>query len=143
MKSTIAMLVLVSVLSVFAGPPPYPPNQFNEVEAPVGRLGYRIGTYLTIEGIRAEEGKVGTHTLLVDKVGDYKFPKPIAIWVEAADLPKGERCVLKGYETGGWIGVPPQVLKETGQMPPQAVWQFNFVFKTTSVEQPKRPASKQ
>jgi len=143
MKIKMCIAILALTLTIcFAGPPPFPPNERREVEAPVGLLGYRIGTYLTIEGVRAEQGKVGVHTLLVEKVGDHTFPKPIAVWVENADLPKGERCIIKGYETGGWIGVPPQVLEATKQPPPQAKWQFHFVFMATSVEQPKPPASK-
>lgn len=102
----------------------------------VGTLGYKLGTYLTIGGVRAEEGKVGTHTLLVDTIGGNTLDKPIGIWIENVELPKGERCVLKGYETGSMIGTPDEVLRATGAPQPQAKWQFHFHFIATSVEQP-------
>ena len=115
--------------------PPLKPG-LGDVEPPVGRLGYRIGTYLTIEGVREEEGKVGISTLLVDSIKGSKLGKPVAIWLEGVDLPAGERCVLKGFETGRWIGTPEEVIRATGKAP-QAAWQFQFYFCTTSIDQPK------
>jgi hypothetical protein len=134
------LAVLTPALTTcLAGAPPFHPdtNGLRAVEPPIGRLGYRIGTYLTIEGTRAEEGKVGVRTLRVEKVNDYKLPTPISLWIENVDLPKAEPCILKGYETGCWIGVPPQVLEATGERGPQALWQFHFTFIAVSIEQPK------
>ena len=136
MKKLALLFVVVFVGFCLADAPPFKPGD-KAVEPPVGRLGYRIGTYVTIEGVRAERGKVGVHTLLVDKVSGYKLDEPVGIWVENVELPAGKRCVLKGYETGRWIGVPGEVLHATGAPAPQAAWQFQFYFLATSVEQPK------
>jgi hypothetical protein len=116
-----------------AGPPPFPPGGDRVVEAPIGRLGYRIGSYLTVEGIRADGPKTGVHTLLVDKIGDYKLREVIGIWIENTELRTGGRCFVKGYESGGWIGVPPEVERATG-LQAQAAWQFYFTFLTTQFE---------
>ena len=112
-------------------------------DIPGGRLGYPLGTYVRIEGIRADGFKTGVNTLLVGTVNGKKLDQPVGIWVENVDsLPKGPRCVLRGYETGSMIGVPPAVIeaaKEEGKTVnvPQAVWQFRRYFIVTSVVEPK------
>jgi hypothetical protein len=131
-------IVATTCCGLLAGEPPFKPGN-PTAETPVGLLGYRIGTYLTIEGIRAEEGKVGVSTLLVDKVGDYKLKEPVAIWVEGLELRPKQRCVLKGYEGGSWIGVPESVLRATGSPEPHAMWQFYIHFVVTSIDEPKGP----
>ena len=37
-------------------------------EVPIGRLGFKCGSYLIIEGVRQDGMKTGTSTLLVDTV---------------------------------------------------------------------------
>ena len=133
----LTVLFVVSIVGVcMADKPPFPLGH-KTVEPPAGRLGYRIGSYLTIEGTREEDGKVGVNTLRVDTIDGYRLDKPIDIWIDNVTLPSRERCVLKGYETGRWIGVPDEVLRATESPHPQAVWQFQFYFLATSVEQPK------
>jgi hypothetical protein len=107
-----------------------------DVEPPIGRLGQRIGSYLTIEGTRAMTGKTGTRTLIVDTVDGSRLEHTVQMWVDNVSFPVGERCVLKGYETGRWIGTPDSVSQATGEVS-QAAWQFQFYFRATSVEQPK------
>lgn len=104
--------------------------------APMGILGPRIGTYLRIEGVRAEHGKVGSHSLLVQKVGDVMLPTPVCIWVENMEFPTGVRCVIRGFETGRWIGLPPEVERAEGLPARQAGWQFQHYFVATSVQEP-------
>ncbi len=105
---------------------------------PTGRLGYSLGTYLTIEGIRAEKGKVGDQTLLVDTINGEKLKTPIGIWIENIDsLPKDKHCVLRGYESGKMIGVPYEVAEKENISLPQAAWQFYRYFIATSVVEPK------
>ena len=105
--------------------------------APLGGLGYVIGTYLTIEGVRAEGFKTGTRTLSVDTVNGRKLELPRGVWVDNVEsLPESTRCVLKGYESARWIGTPPEVVEATGQMS-QAVWQLQRYFIVTSVVQPE------
>lgn len=107
-------------------------------DIPKGRLGHPLGTYLTIEGVRAEAGKVGTRTLLVDTINGKKLDRPIGIWIDnVASLPKGERCIFRGYESGKMIGVPDEVARAENLPPPQAAWQFCRYFIMTSVVQPE------
>lgn len=107
-------------------------------DIPSGRLGHPLGTYLTIEGVRAEEGKVGVNTLLVDTVNGKRLGAPICIWVENVDsLPKDTRCIVRGYESGKMIGVPFEVAKKEQLPLPQAGWQFFRYFIVTSIAEPK------
>jgi len=131
----IALLVFVLVFGVTA---------VKAQEIPAGRLGHPLGTYLTVEGVRAEKGmKVGVNTLLVDTLNGKKLDIPIGIWVENVDsLPKDTRCILRGYETGSMVGLPPAVreaAKEEGKEigGPQVTWQFRRYFVATSVVEPK------
>jgi hypothetical protein len=136
MKKLALLFVIVLVNICLADGPPFKPGN-TTVERPVGRLGYRIGSYLTIEGVRAEKGKVGVHTLIVDTISGYKLDEPLGIWIENVELPTGVRITLKGYETGVWSGTPDEVLRATGATAPQIEWGFHFYFLATSIEQPK------
>ncbi len=120
------------------------PSVFTEAlsteDIPMGKLGYPLGTYLTIEGIRMEKGKVGTQTLLVNVVNGKKLPSPIPIWIDNIKnpgLPKDTRCVFRGYESGKMIGVPNEVAEKEQIPQSQAVWQFFHYFTVTSVVEPK------
>lgn len=104
--------------------------------APMGLLGARLGTYLRLQGVRDQQGKVGPRSFLVQEVGDVVLPEPVSIWVENLELPIGVRCVLSGYETGRWIGLPPEVQRAEGMAPTQAGWQFQHSFLATSVQAP-------
>ena len=137
MKKLVLFFVVVIVGICLADAPPFKPG-YRTVEPPIGTLGYRIGSYVTIEGIRAEQGKGGVRTLLVDTINGYKLDEPVGLGIENVDLPSRERCVIKGYETGRWIGTPDDVLRATGAPAPQAGWKFQFYFVATSVDQPKR-----
>ena len=107
-------------------------------DIPGGKLGHPLGTYLTIEGVRAEEGKVGVNTLLVDTVNGKKLDAPVGIWVENVDaLPKDTRCILRGYESGKMIGLPHEVAEKEKLPLPAAGWQFFRYFIVTSVVEPK------
>jgi hypothetical protein len=104
---------------------------------PAGRLGHSLGTYLKIEGVRVLEGKVGTQTLLVDTVNGKLLDEPLAVWIDnVVALPKEGRCVLRGYESGRMIGLPPEVAKAENLPTPQAAWQFFRYFVMTSSVQP-------
>ena len=109
-------------------------------QIPMGSLGYPLGTYLIIEGIRLEKGKVGTRTLLVDTINGEKIKQPIPIWIENIKnpgLPVGERCIIRGYESGKMIGLPFEVAEKENIPVPQAGWQFQRYFVVTSVVGPK------
>ena len=101
-----------------------------EREIGTGRLGLPFESPIMIEGIREERGKVGTRTLAVSKINGKPPERPTRIWIDNIQrpgLPKGKRCVLKGYETGNWIGGDPQQ---------QACWQFHHQFFVTKVLEP-------
>jgi hypothetical protein len=109
---------------------------------PRGILGDHLGAYLTVEGVRATEGLVGTQTLLVDRVNGKRLKKPVAIWVRNLILPSKKRCVLKGYESGRMIGDPPAAIeaaKEQGKeiVVGQAAWQWEPYFVALIVVEPK------
>ena len=96
----------------------------------VGRLGIPFETVVTIEGIRIEKGKVGTRTIAVDVLNGIKVGNPIPIWIDNVEhpgLPESQSCVLKGYETGYWIGGNPNQ---------QATWQFFHAFVVTEAVEP-------
>ena len=113
------------------------PRAVTQPDAPIGRLGYPIGTYLTIEGVRAEQGKVGVRTLLVEKIGERRLASPTQVWIEnCKQLPEGRRCILRGYESGAWLGLPPEVQKAM-HSEPQALWGFQLYFIAVYVESPK------
>ena len=108
-----------------------------------GKLGFPLGTYLRIEGVRAEEGKGAPSILMVDTVNGKKLDTPIGIRIEKLDsLPRGPRCILRGYETGKMVGVPPAVIeaaKEEGKdvTVPQVDWYFYRSFVVLSIVEPK------
>jgi hypothetical protein len=104
-------------------------------------LGQPLGRYLTIAGLRVEEGKVGVRTLRVDTVNGQQLREPVLIWIENVDLPEAERCVLKGYENCRMIGMSPamaEAARESGKPVklPQAGWQMRMFFVATSVVSP-------
>ena len=110
-------------------------------DVPAGKLGHPLGTYLRIESVRAEQNMWG-FPLRVDTVNGKRLENPIEVWVKNVDLPKDARCILRGYETGSMIGLPPAVVeaaKEDGKdvHMPQAGWQFHRVFIVLSVVEPK------
>jgi hypothetical protein len=103
----------------------------------MGRLGRRLGTYLTIEGVRSDTGKVGTRTLRVDTIDGRPLNPPIDIWIDnVAALPAdGQRIALKGYESGRYIGLPPDVERALGDAR-QAPWQFYQYFLVVPIDVP-------
>ncbi len=106
---------------------------------PIGRLGQPLGSYLKIEGVRAENSK--SPALRVDTVNGRKLRQSVEVAVSNVDLPKAERCVLKGYENGQMIGQPPAVVeaaREAGKeiVEHQAAWQMHMFFVATSVVPP-------
>jgi len=103
---------------------------------PLGHLGFPIGTYLRIEGVRQAKGKVGDQTLTVDHVNGKALENPTILWIENLRLPSEGRCILAGYETGRWIGVPPEVERIENLEVRQAPWQFQVYFIATSVQEP-------
>jgi len=128
---TLATSTTCSEQDAFASPPTAPVLDVGIV--PIGRLGFPIGSYLTIEGRRAEGFKTGVSTLLLDSINGKRPNSPLEIWIDNVVLPPPEfRCTLKGYEMVRMIGTPPaveQAAKEAGKeiTYPQAAWQV-FVY---------------
>ena len=112
--------------------------------APVGVLGYPLGSYLTVGGVRTEQGPGPGWSLIVDTVSGHKFAKPVTTYVNLK-LPVG-RCIFNGYEKGAWGGdLPPEVdqYEKYDGPRPQFGWGFVNTFVITSVVQPAdfRPSS--
>lgn len=114
---------------------------FKPGELPIGRLGYPIGTYLTIEGQRKNGIKTGVRTFKVLKINGKVTKTPTSIWIDNVDLPPNKICILKGYETFRTLGQPPAIGKwarENGKdvTVPQAGWQIQFYFVALSIVTP-------
>jgi hypothetical protein len=102
----------------------------------VGRLGYPLGTMLTVEGTRVEgDSKYHLRVLGVDRVNGEELPTPVDIDVvffsdsmrnltptgtpikpsvpifDISEPRVGDRVVYKGYEDGGMVGFPEEVFK--------------------------------
>lgn len=146
------MFILVAFSGVFTGQPSagekkpdYPVIRTGQT--PLGLLGRPIGEYLTVEGQKyapkvplMEDTR---RTLIVDTVNGKKLPKPVRVTIATIEtLPDGVRCVFKGYESGGMLGLPPGAFKaaeEAGQPlePRTLVWGWQFHFVVTSAVSPK------
>ena len=104
-----------------------------------------LGEYLTIEGIRAEGGKVETNTLPVDTVNNEKLEAPVSVLIRNLRdyLPSRQRCIFKEYESGQMLGTAPAVLaaaREQGQEDvemSQAMWRWRPYFVALIAVQPK------
>jgi hypothetical protein len=120
-----------------------PPTPLDTGEMPVGILGERLGEYLTIEGVRNDGMKTERHSLLVYTVNGIPLAKRTPIWVENLELPSEKRIVLKGYENGRMIGIPPAqelAAKEQGRLfenPVQTFWQWQPYFVALIPVEPK------
>ena len=149
--ATIALAATWLVFSVYAQPPTVPndsnpkrsgPNgqeisadvHHKEIYYPAMTLGYRPGTYLTIEGVSGHEVKGDQTFVMVDTVNGRKLSKPTTIPIRNAHVTDKQRCILKGYESGEMVGEPPAVreaAREQGkELPPSATawrWQSYFV----------------
>ncbi|MFO1042269.1 MAG: hypothetical protein U0941_10820 [Planctomycetaceae bacterium] len=160
-SSVVCAAALLGALAVpFAlGQPSVAPGGAQETLSrpcqPSGHFG-DLGRYLTIEGVRAEGVKIEHGTLLVDTVNGKKLDQPVSVVVRACAfdstrydlptdfvLPPKQRCVFKGFESGGMIGVPSAVenaAKELGRvdlpMSPTH-WRWRPYFVALIVVEPK------
>ena len=136
MKTILRLLLLLVATVALADP-----------DIPNGRLGFPLGTYLTITG-RTPDGrrmKVNTTTtLMVEQVNGQTIDNPVSVVVENLGkfyFPSNTTITIRGFETGRMIGVPDEVAMKENIPIPQAEWQFHrtFVF-TSSVEPPTLPS---
>ena len=164
MRNTINVGIMCTSLaaisfSLAVGQLPVAPGRANtesvKLRQPGGILSDQLGVYRTIEGFKLEGGKVETGTLLVDTVDGKKLDEPITLLIRSAivvnhnlqpasfSLPAKQRCILKGFESGEMIGVPPAVsaaAEEQGwkEVPiSQAVWRWRTYFVALVVVEPK------
>jgi hypothetical protein len=129
----LAILLSIAESICLAAPPPFKPGD-RDVPPQVGRLGYYLGTYLTIAGTNDGNGKFSKDTLQVDRIKGFQLEKPIPMLIFNVDPPVGRRCILTGYETGYWMGASGSMEEALG--PTQWPFQFVFTFVVTFVEQP-------
>lgn len=152
------VVISLAAASLVLGQTPVAPNTNTAAGNPLqptGVLGDELGVYRTIEGFLSEGIKVETGTLNVDTVDGKKLDQPVSMVIRGAvianhnvqpatlSLPPKKRCILKGYESGEMIGVPPAVsmaAKEQGwndvPMSPQH-WQWRSYFVALVVVEPK------
>jgi hypothetical protein len=117
-----------------------------ETGVPTGKLGFALGTYLTVEGEAAAPGaKVNPRTLVVDTVDGERLDRPVAVIVDGPDvkLPPTGRVIIRGYETGKMIGTPDAEIRaavEAGRPveASQAAFQFYRTFVLLSWVEPAR-----
>ena len=108
---------------------------------PMGKLGYPIGTYLTIEGHRAKDNIKGgsKRNLLVDTVNGKKLQKSITMDIKLGRryLPKDTMIRIRGYESGRMVGKPHDPTKVEPEPLQQTTWHFYKYFVMTSCLEPK------
>ncbi len=105
---------------------------------PPGLLGYPLGTYLTIEGV-AGQTKGGIR-VLVETVNGKPCDSEVFIHVNNIYVTNKIRCKIKGYETGGMVGVPPalkQLDPNKNYRLQQSQWQFWRRFEPISIDHPE------
>ena len=110
-----------------------------ETDVIMGKLGYSLGTYLTIEGTLAGEAKPGSR-FIVDTLNGQKLTPPIDIDIrdyKKWGLAEDRRYILKGYESGEMLGVPNDAASIENLPPEQPVWQFYKYFIITSIFEQK------
>lgn len=117
-------------------------------DIPNGRLGFPLGTYLTITGKTPEPGRMKVNvstTLMVEKVSGKELDQPVSVVVEnlgSAYFPTNTTITIRGYETGRMIGVPWEVAEKEDLPVPQAAWQFYRTFVFTSSVTPEQLPTK-
>lgn len=130
------LIICVLALAACQSPVATPDPAARPAPHQLGRLGRPMGTWLHLEGVRETSGKVGPHSFAVDRIDGTPLAAPIAVNLANLELPQGERCAVAGYETGRWIGIPPDVLAREQMPPTQAGWQFVHEFVVTSAQAP-------
>ena len=155
----VGVLLGAMAIPLAVGQPPVAPRGAKgEAARPRQPSGYfgDLGTYLTVEGVRAEGGKVETGTLMVDTVNGKKLDQPVPVVVSARAfdrtrydlpttfvLPPKQRCILKGFESGGMIGVPSGVREAAKELRRDDVpmspvdWKWRPYFVALIVVEPK------
>jgi hypothetical protein len=111
----------------------------------MGLLGEPTGTYMTIEGIRAPDPgeNFDSQIFLVDTVNSKKLDQPVGINITNEILPEKQRCVVSGYETGKWLGIPPEVYQATPEADrgflryERMPWHFYHYFCVVSIKSPE------
>ncbi len=102
-----------------------------------GTLGQPLGRLITIEGAVAgpehlkTKAQQGRTWFLVRKVKGKDLPAPCLIELPLlpADTPAaGKTTTLRGYEDGGFRGIPAAALKEMTAIPQTTSWAFVTFF---------------
>lgn len=116
--------------------------KLDNMGVPLGTLGFGVGSYLTIEGVKAKRDRppLSPGFFVVDTVNGRRLAEPVTIELETTndwttnDLFGGGRFVFKGYESLEMVGTPPgyfEAAEGSGQkdsMPVQLGWHLRFYF---------------
>ncbi len=110
---------------------------------PIGGLGVPLGQLVLLEGTRYDQFKSGVGTLKIEKIDGKAVASPTFVWIENVDLPKEQRCAIRGYETMEMVGQAPayeQLAKLSREPRPsvgQLGWQIALSFVALEAVEPK------
>lgn len=141
MKTLILCFFLVALGLFAAGDRPLAepfPEKHERVGVPIGVLGLHFGTFAIVEGHRAiGRGIRGTQHLRVTKINGKSLETPVNIWIEnAGSLPADTQIILRGYESGRFVGQPTDVAARENWTTAPAMFQFQHYFIISSIVEP-------
>ncbi len=96
--------------------------QLEPNQVPIGILGYRIGEYLTLEGVKEKGVFKAGGRLVVEKINGEVLAKPIAIGLQNVSLPDDQRVVVKGCEIFQIYGNPADYWRKKEMGEPVSDW---------------------
>ena len=150
----LAGLLLAPVASHGGEPQNLPVEKLGEDFKLVGKLHVPLGTLISVSGVVVEgpfKGYEGGPNLRVQQIQGRYYQEDIQIvlspfrhdWgskpIGGGDaLPKlkvGQSYQMEGYETGGFIGAPDEVLRRSELIIPVPVHHFRHVFVVTKAEE--------
>jgi hypothetical protein len=102
----------------------------------VGKLGNRIGEFVTVEGGVPAEMLMMDSPVMIDTVDGKKLDKPVLITVRGTKgLTRGSRVAFRGYENCGMTGMAVDPQRPSDRMP-QQLFGFDSWFEATSTIEP-------
>lgn len=141
MKTSILSCLLVPLALFAAGDQPLEdpfPDKRQDIGKPIGVLGLHFGTFAIVEGQRAiGRGIRGTQHLRITKINGKSLETPVNLWIEnVGSLPADTQIVLRGYESGRFVGQPHDVASRENWTPAPALFQFQHYFIVSSIVEP-------
>jgi len=103
----------------------------------IGGLGKPLGSYTAIEGVRAHKPAgskiIGPTTILVKKIDGVEIEEKRYLDLShISELPMDAVILVKGFETGGFTGIP-QNVSERSNVGSQKLWSFSTHFRVVEI----------